>query len=242
MKLSEEKERAKIIERMFFWFPLYFPIAPIIGFIFTILRATRRVKIKGLERLRFLAGGMILIANHPSTFDPILKNLLYFPAFMLHPHRLVLVNTPGKKEYYDGWWYCLFGLRPNSIPVDRQNHTGHEGRLVLRRIIKALKEDRVISMFPEGTRTRKTDAKVSNADGTRAIGQLKPEIGWLAARSQATVVPIWFEGTDKFLPPGLPFPRFWRQITIHIGEPFVVDKDASPEEATEIITKALFTA
>jgi len=44
------------------------------------------------------------------------------------------------------------------------------------------------------------------------------------------------------LPPGFPFPRFLRQITIHIGEPFVVDEDALPEEATEIITKALFAA
>lgn len=240
MKLSGEKERAKIIERMLFWFPLYFLIAPLAGIVFTTLRVLRIVKIKGLERLRFKSGGMLLIANHPSSFDPILKNFLLFPACMLHPHRLVLLNTPGKQEYYDKWWYGLFGLRATSIPVDRQNHTGHEGRLVLRRIIKALKKDRIVSIFPEGTRTRKTETKISNGEETKIVGQLKPEVGWLAARSQAAVVPIWFQGTDKFLPPGFPFPRFWHQITIRIGDPFVIDKNASPEEATEIITKALF--
>ena len=242
MNLSGKKGGTEIIEKMLFWFPLYFPIAPLAGIIFTILRVTRRVKIEGLERLRFQSGGMLLVANHPSTFDPILKNLLYFPGFMWHPHRLVPINTPGKKEYYDGLWYFLLGLRTISIPVDRQNHTGREGILVLRRIIKALEEDRIVSIFPEATRTHKADVTVSNAGETRVIGQLVPGVGWLAAKSQATVVPIWIEGSGKFLPPGLPFPRLWHQITIHIGEPFVVDRNASPEEATETIAAALFAA
>lgn len=100
-----------------------------------------------------------------------------------------------------------------------------------------------ILIFPEGTRTFKAVNKVQSASG-KEMGRLKDGAAWLALKTNARILPIWVEGTDKVLPNNesttLKFRHLkpWHRITIKVGSPFLVH-DKTREDATLEITQAL---
>ena len=144
-----------------------------------------KFKVIGIENIPE-EGSIILAANHRSNLDPI------FLAASMHKNRVI--TAVAKKE--------LFKIKPlgyilnkiNVIPVDRDNPTAS----TIKNILKVLRSDGCIGIFPEGTR---------NKD----IGFLeaKAGVGMFAVKGKALVVPISIISTYKI----------FNRVTLYIDKP-----------------------
>jgi 1-acyl-sn-glycerol-3-phosphate acyltransferase len=86
-------------------------------------------------------------------------------------------------------------------------------RVATRALDEAVKEGRVIVIFPEGTRTR-----------TGKLGEGIPEIAhYLLRYPNAYVLPVGLIGTDRVLPVDKKIPRF-AKVRVVFGEPFSVEE------------------
>ncbi len=216
-----------------------YTIGVIVGYLFCLLRVLGRIRILHPERLPHKQGNLVVVSNHPSLVEPFLLPALFFKEYFFHPIKLRVWSIPDKKNYYDRWY--LFWLRPVTIPVDRGNE-----REELRAFLKMKKililGGRII-FFPEGGRTFKGDEFFYSETGKK-LRILKEGAGLLVAKTGATVLSIWVEGTDKVLPNSPEklyhcFPRFWEKVTIKIGEPLKFETTNQEEITQRIVTTIL---
>lgn len=147
-----------------------------------------RGQIAGLDNLP-KDGAFILASNHASHLDPPIVGSLI-------PHQVCFFarKTLWKKGFAS-WWLNIVG----TIPVDRD---GGSDVHAIKRVLQALKNDKVIILFPEGTRSQ---------DG--ALQPARPGVGLLACRTQVPVVPARIFGS---------FDAFGRDGKIHIPTPVTV--------------------
>lgn len=139
-----------------------------------IRRLSFRVEYIGRDNIP-LDGSMIVCSNHQSNWDPVL-----LAGAMPKQRQLRFF---AKKELFDVPVLKHILNRAGQIPVSR----GEGDRQALRVVLQKLKEDEVISIFPEGTRSK---------DGT--LGKAQAGVGFFALRSDASVLPIAIIGTYKF--------------------------------------------
>lgn len=145
-------------------------------------------------------GRVLLAANHTGIIDgPLLHGCIPRGS-----HFII------KEEAFTGWTGPLM-RGAGQIPVDRGS-----GRGALQTALALLNEDRVVAVFPEGTRGR---GDVSSA---------KAGIAWLAVRAKAPVLPVAILGTRRQGDPRGHIPRFRSRLYVVFGEPF----QAVPAEAT----------
>ena len=162
-------------------------------------------------------GPAILIANHTCNID----------------HFLLQVGTGRKlgfmiaRDYYDIWAFRPFCRMIGCIPVNRDGKDTTATRTALR----ALKEGRVLPIFPEG-RILKTSGE--------EIGEGKPGVAFLATRAKVPVVPAYIRGTPRenyflrsFFSPS--------HARVYYGEPidpshFVIPKGHDAERAALVAT------
>lgn len=132
------------------------------------------------------SGGYILACNHASAIDPLAAGL-YLPEQVAFFARRTLWK-PG----FASWWLDGVG----TIPVDRDGGTDVAA---IKRVLATIKKERVVILFPEGTRSR---------DGR--LQPPKPGIGLIACKSGVPVVPARIFGSyeafgrDSWLHPGTP--------------------------------------
>jgi len=126
----------------------------------------------GLENIP-TDGGFMIASNHASHLDPpIVGSLL--PQQVCFFARKTLWK-PG----FASWWLNGVG----TIPVDRDGGTDVTA---IKRVLNALKKEKVIILFPEGTRS--PDGQLQAA---------KPGVGLLACRTGVPVVPARVFGSFK---------------------------------------------
>ncbi len=138
-------------------------------------------------------GPVILAMNHQSYLDPPLAGIgcrraIYFLA------RKTLLDLPVL-----GWILP----RLNVIPVDQEGGD----RSALKALIRILRDDHCVLVFPEGSRT---------LDGNLQPPQ--PGLGFVIAKTRAPVVPMRIFGAHEALPRGSQRLRL-HPITIVVGEP-----------------------
>jgi 1-acyl-sn-glycerol-3-phosphate acyltransferase len=144
-----------------------------------------RGEVVGLENLP--ADGAYLIAsNHASHLDPPIVGS-HLPQQVCFFARKTLWK-PGLAA----WWLDAVG----TIPVDRD---GGADVTAIKRVLGALKKEKVVILFPEGTRS---------PDGRLQIP--KPGVGMLACRAQVPVVPVRIFGS---------FEAFDRRGRLNLGQP-----------------------
>lgn len=157
-----------------FRFPLYWLAR---GFLEIFLRLKYRLRVAGRERVPG-RGGAIIVANHCSYLDPPVMGgscrhrIVHFLA------RDTLLSNPFARWFFP---------RVAVIPLDRTR--GDVG--ALRKAIGALKEGKVVGLFPEGTRS--------------PDGQMRPAkggIGFLIVKGEVPVVPLYISGTYAAFPKG----------------------------------------
>lgn len=175
-----------------------------------------RKQVVGLENVP-RQGPLILASNHVNLLDPPLLAVLMLRR-IVYMGKIELWRTP-----IIGPLYTLAGF----IPVRR-----FEGDLAaLRKAEETLRQNQVLGMFPEGTRS-----------GKPGLGKGQPGTAIIALRSGAPIVPVAVAGTE-----GVAVPRSLFRLTrvrVVFGKPFELPKgrrlDARlVEQSTERIMKEI---
>ena len=151
-----------------------------------VLKFSFFLRVRGARNCRDIHGGFLIVCNHRSNWDPIVLGMSVRgrPVWYL-----------AKEELFRRPLARFFLTRLHAIPIARG--AGDIG--AVKTALKALREGKILGMFPEGTRTRDN-------------GGLQPfESGaaLLALRSKVPVVPAYIKGRYKF----------WHRVTITYGAP-----------------------
>jgi 1-acyl-sn-glycerol-3-phosphate acyltransferase len=152
-----------------------------------------RLKIRGAENIP-KEGGVLIASNHASYLDPPVVGVGYRGRPVHFMARDTLWNSK-----FGSWWMNKVGC----IPVSR----GTGDIKALKMTIKALKEGKAVSMFPEGTRTE--DGELQEAKGG---------IGFIIEKSGCVVVPAYIDGSYKAHPKGTKFIKPCK-LTVTFGKP-----------------------
>ncbi len=129
-----------------------------------------RGEVEGLENLP-KNGAFLIASNHASHLDPpivggqVSRQMCFFARKTLW--------KPGIAS----WWLDEVG----TIPVDRD---GGSDVAAIKRVLRALADNKALILFPEGTRT--PDGRLQPA---------KPGVGLIACRTQVPVVPARIFGS-----------------------------------------------
>ena len=135
-------------------------------------------------------GGVLIASNHASFLDPLMISV----GYRLRPVHFMARNTLWASKF-GSWWMDQVGC----IPVSR----GTGDMRALKTTIRMLKEGKVVSMFPEGTRTN--DGELQEAKGG---------IGFIIEKSDCVVVPTYIDGTFEAYPKGK---KWVKPITLTIA-------------------------
>jgi len=169
-----------------------------------LLRLLYRPKAVGLENIP-PDGPAIIAANHQSFLDDLLLPLIV-------PKRKVVFL--GKAEYFEKWYLRWFFKGANVIPVRRQNRSGAEA--ALQAGVQALREGKLVGIFPEGTRS---------PDGRLYRG--KTGVARMALEAQAPIVPVAIVGTFEAMPYDRKMPKPGR-VEIRFGRPLTFERHYEP--------------
>ena len=172
---------------MLYWVSKYVLLGPLI-------RVLTRPTIEGLHHIP-RTGGAILASNHLAVADSFLLPLLV-------PRRITFL---AKREYFVqpgllGWIKKVFFTGVGQVPVDRSSASAAQAALDT--AIRLLREDKLVGLYPEGTRS---------PDGRLYKG--KTGVARMALDAEVPVIPVAMIGTDKVNPIGS---RMWRPHHVHI--------------------------
>ncbi|HWL52066.1 MAG TPA: lysophospholipid acyltransferase family protein [Chthoniobacteraceae bacterium] len=146
-----------------------------------------------------LTGPAVLAMNHQSFLDPPLAGIC--TQRELH----ILARNSLLK------WPVVGKLMPkvNVVPVDRSGGD----MAALKAIIRVIKANEAVLLFPEGTRSR-----------TGALQKAQPGIGFVIAKTLTPVIPMRIFGAHEALPPdGKSFSA--TPVTVVVGEPLYFTQD-----------------
>jgi 1-acyl-sn-glycerol-3-phosphate acyltransferase len=153
-----------------------------------------RGEVAGEENLP-RAGAFLLAANHASFIDP--------PLIGCHVPRQIAFFA--RKTLWEpglaSWWLDTVG----TIPVDRD---GGQDVSAIKRVLKALKGNRGLILFPEGTRS--PDGRLQPA---------KAGVGLICCKTQVPVVPVRIFGSFEAFGKGVKFPRLGTRVSVVFGKP-----------------------
>lgn len=119
---------------------------------------------------------LIICSNHINALDPIIL------AINFDRH----INFMAKKELFNKKLVGRFLTRLGAFPIDREELDMKS----IRYSMNLLKENKVLGIFPEGTRVKKVDSS-----------NMKEGIGLMASRTNANILPIYLETEYKLFKP-----------------------------------------
>lgn len=177
-----------------------------------------RGEVLGVENLPS-EGSFLIAANHASFLDPPLigcqvqRQIAYFARKTLW--------KPGVAA----WWLDAVG----TIPVDRD---GGQDVSAIKRVLRALKDDKGVILFPEGTRS---------LDGT--LQSPKAGVGLICCRAQVPVIPARIFGSFEAMgkSQGL---RVGTSVSVVFGPPIppaVYDEPKAGKDRYQIASERIMT-
>lgn len=123
-------------------------------------------------------GNLIIAANHKSNLDPI------FVASAVNKKRKM--TAIAKEELFKNKILAKILNKVEIIPINRQN----PGLGTIKRILKYIKNDYALVMFPEGTRSKTDD-----------FNNAKAGLSLFATRAKAEIVPCTIYSSYKLFKP-----------------------------------------
>ncbi|MEO0116332.1 MAG: lysophospholipid acyltransferase family protein [candidate division WOR-3 bacterium] len=144
-------------------------------FVYPIAKILLRLKVLGREHLP--RGGVIIVANHTSNFDP--------PLLVLAARREMYFLA--KEELFRVSKFFSWLIRSfNALPLSR----GRFSKGLLLKIKELTEKGKAILIFPEGTRSR-----------NGKMGDFKPGVGFIAKFIKVPVIPCLVRGVkDSIIP------------------------------------------
>ena len=170
---------------------IYTLLKPILWVLFKI---GLRLNVEGTENIP-QEGPLVIASNHLSLLDP--------PVIGVAATRKV--HFMAKQELFVpilGDIYKALG----AFPVRR----GGADRAAIKHGIDILKDNKVLAIFPEGTRSK-----------TGKLSKAEPGALMMASKAMATIVPCCVIGTD-YKRQG----RIWPKVTVRFGKPIYFPADA----------------
>lgn len=184
-------------------------------------RVLLRMEVKGGDVIKRLEPPYLICPNHQSYVDPFLV------CSTLPPHALRHVLHVGASRYFTGFAMSRLARLINVVPVDPDVHLLR----AMRAGATALREGRVLNVYPEGRRS---------FDGR--LGVFKKGAAILAAELNVPVVPVALDGTYRIWPRGSSRIRL-AKVKICFGQPIEVCKvtaeDAGDDEKYELVTNLI---
>ncbi len=139
--------------------------------------------------------GYIVAPNHRSGLDiPVIGVALPVKMYSIAKQELFSAKLTGS-----------FLRALGGIPVNR----GSADLKALRTAIELAKSNRVLLMFPEGTRSE-----------AGPLQKLKKGVVYISTQARIPIIPVGIYGTEKAFPKGSRFPRF-QPVKVFFGTPFV---------------------
>lgn len=176
----------------------------ILGFF---LKLFYRFRVTGLENVP-MDNRLVICANHRSNWDPVLISIAF-------PRQ---VHWMAKKELFKNKILSYLIYKLESFPVDRQD----TDISAIKNALRVLKNEKVLGIFPEGTRVDTVD--LNNAKAGTAL---------LAIKAQSIVLPMYIGSTYKL----------FSKVNINIGKPIDLsdnfNKKLSNEEYLNISKKIM---
>jgi 1-acyl-sn-glycerol-3-phosphate acyltransferase len=143
----------------------------------------------------------LLLSNHQSMIDSFLVGLAaFYPRSLLKP-RLLPWNPAAVENFYKNPLLSWLADNWKCIPVREGRRDLH----ALHRMAEVLPRS-VMTLFPEGTRSR---------DGSVGPGQAGA--GLVALSTRPRVIPVAIEGMNRVLPIGRVVPRIFKRICVSYG-------------------------
>lgn len=136
-------------------------------------------------------GNLIIAANHKSNLDPI------FVASAVNKKRKM--TAIAKEELFKNKILAKILNKVEIIPINRQN----PGLGTIKRILKYIKNDYALVMFPEGTRSKTDD-----------FNNAKAGLSLFATKAKAEIVPCTIYSNYKLFKPA----------KIYFGEPISLEE------------------
>ncbi len=152
------------------------------------------MKVEGFENIP-KKGAVIIASNHVSYLDP--------AVLVASLNRKIYFIT--KKEVFKNTFVSFILKNLNAFSVDREN----VDILAFKKAINILREEKVLGIFPEGTRS-------SNGE----LQELKLGAIKIAMKTGVPILPVGITGTHKIYPRSIKFPiLFKHKIVIKYGAP-----------------------
>lgn len=146
-------------------------------------------------------GPAIIVANHNSHFDTLILISLFPLKLLPHIHPVAAADYFLKNKFLAWFSREIIGIIPLERGTAKKDHDPLEP------CYKALSENQIIILFPEGTRGE--PEKLSTfKKGIAALAKHFPEI---------PITPVYLHGVGKVLPKGefIPIPFF---CDVFVGE------------------------
>jgi len=175
---------------------------------FLVLKIFFRLEVKGEDAIP-KRGGFILASNHVSFLDPIVVGVGC-------PRRL---NYMARHDLFFNrlFAWLLFAISVFPIKRDSADLSG------LKEAMQRVKAGKGLVIFPEGSRQ-------SNSVSLQA----QPGIGFLAAKLNVPVVPVFVKGTEIALPKGAKFIKPTK-ISVHFGKQILIERGVPYQDIAGLI-------
>jgi 1-acyl-sn-glycerol-3-phosphate acyltransferase len=170
----------------------------IIGFVLGVyFRLYHRLVLEGVEHIP-THGPLLITINHLSLLEPFALGVALVERGATPG---IQVWTVAKRELFRkapvAWFLNSIGM----FPIDRER----SDLAAMRAIINTLKQDHMLAIAPEGTRSP-----------TGQLQPFQPVIAKIAISRRIPILPVGAFGAEKALPIGFKFPRP-RPITVRFG-------------------------
>jgi len=175
-----------LLENWFYFFCLYVT--------FVYFKVCHRARFLSKDKVP-LEGGLVICMNHASFFDPPLAAAGIRPRTTWFLARKTLWKNP---------FFGKLITALNSIPVDQDRPDMSS----LKNMIKKLKQEQAILLFPEGQRT---------LDGAFCAAQ--PGVGLIVAKSKKPILPVRVFGSYEAWPRNGKI-KLFTPITVVVGDSF----------------------
>lgn len=165
-------------------------------------------EISGRENIP-VKGGFLLASNHKSNLDPVILGVV-------STRKLTFM---AKDSLFKVPVFSWVLTHVNAFPVKRNT----ADTSALKSAIKRINSGGGLLIFPEGTRSESEETS-----------KIQPGIGFIAAKTNAPVVPVFVSGTEVALPKGAKLIR-WAKIKITFGKAVSYNKALPYQEIADRI-------
>lgn len=178
-------------------------------------RFYHRLKIEGAENIP-RQGPLFILINHVSYLEPFALGVGLVSRGVLPGGH---VWTVAKKELFSMAPFAWFCHSIGFFPIDRER----TDMTAMRTMLTILKENKMIAMAPEGTRSP-----------TGQLQAFQPVVAKIAIARRIPILPVGAFGVEKAMPVGAKFPRRY-PVTLRFGPVFELaefyDAEMTDEQA-----------